>query len=90
VHHSCELPLPVHFYLTFAPSRFYDRFEAIRRELVVQAERRKLGEQQEQEEFMLGEGDVGDDEGYESGEDAEEGEEEYEEGDEEGGTAPGT
>jgi hypothetical protein len=72
----------VHLYLTFEASRFYDRFEAIRRELVVRAERRQLGEN-EQDEYELGEGDVRDDEGYESGEDAEEGEDEYEEEEEE-------
>lgn len=58
VHHSCDLPTPVQLYATFESGRFVHRFEAIRKELVAQAERRE-GE-------PLPEGDVEEDEGYES------------------------
>lgn len=57
VHFSCGLPGPVKLTVEFAPDRFWNRFDTIRKELVKAAEERKLALLEQEEE---------DDEGYES------------------------
>lgn len=66
VHHSCGLPTPVQFHVSFGPRRFWDRFDAIRKELVHIAERKRLGlsEEPDEDEDEFGEEEVSD--GYDS------------------------
>jgi hypothetical protein len=77
VYYSCGLPSPVQLFVTFAPDRFWNRFDSIRKELVKAAEERKLAAL---EKAAGGEVDEGEgreisedgDEGYASGEEEEE------------------
>ena len=49
LHHGCGLPPPVRLYITFEPSRFIHRYNAILKEVSAQADEEEPGQEVESE-----------------------------------------